>query len=340
MTRVLCVLSQFDYGLRERGLSTEYVMFYDVLDKIGYDVRLFDFMYLLRTLGKKRMNEMLRGVVSSFQPHIVFAYLMGDEVAAETLDAITRDTSATTVGYFGDDEWRFDRFSSRYARAFNWVVTTDQRAVEKYRMLGCQNVIHKKTGANHYVFRKQGLDEVYDCTFVGAARLDRVHLFNQLRRDGVRVDCWGTAWGMSLMDRVLNKAWSRGDLAQKSSRTRLSFEEMSVVFEQSRVNLNLSGSYQGERKQVKARVFEVTASGGFLLCEYVDGLEEFFEIGKEIVCFASYGDLADKIRFFLSHESERRRIAEAGYSRTLSCHTSERRIREACSEMGLLCLPG
>jgi spore maturation protein CgeB len=336
MLRVLCVLSQFDYGFQERGLSTEYIMFYEVFERMGYDVRLYDFMHLSRTYGRKKMNEMLREAVITFQPHVVFAYLVGDEIDVETLDSITRDASATTMGYFGDDEWRFEGFSSRYAQAFNWVITTDQRAVAKYRMIGCQNVIYKKTGANHFVFRKRGLDELYDCTFVGAARLDRIRLVNRLRKDRVRVDCWGTAWGMNLKERVIFKLWGGGRLLQKSSHNRLTHEEMSALFEQTKVNLNLSGSFRGKRKQVKARVFEVTASRGFLLSEYAEGLEEFFEINKEIVTFEGYDDMLDKINFFLSHDSERRRISEAGYKRTLSSHTSERRIREIFTEMGVL----
>jgi spore maturation protein CgeB len=111
---------------------------------------------------------------------------------------------------------------------------------------------------------------------------------------------------------------------------------MRDVFEQSKINLNFSGSYRGKRKQIKGRIFDVTASGGFMLCEYVEGIEKLFEIGKEIACFDTYDELVDKIRYYLLHDSERRRIAEAGYRRTISDHTAERRLHEIFKEVGLL----
>lgn len=336
MMRVLCVLSKYDYGFRERGLCYEYIRFYDVIRRMGHDARLFDFVSLLKTYGRKRMNEMLLDTINTFEPDIMFAYLIKDEIDIETLSAITHDASTTTMAYFGDDEWRFDGYSSRYAKAFKWVVTTDRQAVEKYRRIGCRNIIYKKDGVNYFVFKKKGLPVVFNCTFVGAARLDRVRLFNQLRKDGVEVRCWGTAWDMTILDRIVNKLLGGPKkLVIKSSRTRLTFEEMSDVFEKSKINLNLSGSYRGDRKQIKGRIFDVTASGGFLLSEFVEGIGEFFEIGEEIVCFETYDELLDKIRYYLSHESERRSIAEAGYKRTISDHTAERRLNEIFTEIGL-----
>lgn len=333
--RTLCVLSKYDYGFRERGLSPEYLYFYDILERNGYDVKLFDFLSLLSSCGKKRMNEMLIETVNSFKPDLMLTYLFRDEIEIETLETITNGGSTTTLGYFGDDEWRFDDFSSKYAKGFKWIVTADKQAVEKYRRIGCHNVIHKKTGANHYFFRKSGLPEMYNCTFVGGARLERVRLFNRLKKDGVSVKCWGTGWEMSFLDRIANRLLhSPKRMVAKSSRSRLTFEEMSSVFEQSRINLNFSRSYRGDRRQIKGRCFEVTCSGGFLLSEYIEGIEEYFVVDKEIVCFDSYSEMLDKIKFYLSHESERRQIAESGYRRTLSEHTAERRLHEVFKDIG------
>jgi len=336
MMRILCVLTENDYGFPERGVSFEYIIFYDVLKRMGYDVQLFDTLSLLALHGKQKMNQMLLEKVATFAPDLMFTYLMRDEIDSNILDTITRKTPTTTIGYFGDDEWRFDDFSGKYGPAFSWIVTTDQQAVSRYRQIGCQNVIYKASGTNPNIFNPKGDAAAFDCTFVGGARFDRIKLVNRLRNDGVRVDCWGTSWDMSFMDRVFNKLLRNPKrMLVKSSRTRLTFEEMSSVFERSRVNLNLSGAYRGTRGQIKCRVFDVTAAGGFLLCEYVPGLENFFELDKEIVCFATYDELLEKTRYYLGHEAERRSIAEAGRRRTLGEHTGEHRFREIFTEMGI-----
>ena len=334
--RILCVISKYDYGFPLRGLSTEYILFYETMERLGYDVLLFDFPSVLKRFGRYEMNQMLLDTVKAFEPDVMFTHLSKDELDVQTLSTITHTTSTITAANFGDDEWRFDNFSSRFARAFDWIVTTDKKAVEKYRRLGCENVIYKCSGVNHSYYKKRNLNEIYDCTFVGGARLDRVQIFKKLKKDGINVNCWGTGWDMGIIDRVLNKLLINPMYFQrKTIRTRLSFEDMSQVFEKSQINLGLSESYRGNRKQIKGRPFDVTASGGFFLGEYVEGIEEFFEIGKEIVCYEGYDELKDKIRYYLSHEVERKAIAEAGHKRTLSCHTAEKRLVEIFTEIGL-----
>ena len=56
-------------------------------------------------------------------------------------------------------------------------------------------------------------------------------------------------------------------------------------------------------------------SGGFLLCDYIPGIEELFDVDKEIVCFRDIEEAAVKIRYYLTHEAERQGIAHAGRER-------------------------
>jgi spore maturation protein CgeB len=46
-------------------------------------------------------------------------------------------------------------------------------------------------------------------------------------------------------------------------------------------------------------------------------LREFFEVGEEIVGYGSPDDLVEKLRYYLAHDEERRRIARNGYRRVL-----------------------
>ncbi|MDE1971514.1 MAG: glycosyltransferase family 1 protein, partial [Patescibacteria group bacterium] len=46
-------------------------------------------------------------------------------------------------------------------------------------------------------------------------------------------------------------------------------------------------------------------------------------------------DLIEKARYYLTHESERARIARAGYERTLREHTYEKRFQELFRAMKL-----
>lgn len=89
--------------------------------------------------------------------------------------------------------------------------------------------------------------------------------------------------------------------------------------------------------QIKARSFEVPGCGGFLLTGQAENLGDYYEIGKEIVCFKDMGDLIEKVRYYLCHEDERAAIAQAGYQRTLHEHTYVHRFTEIFQRLGLPC---
>jgi len=121
----------------------------------------------------------------------------------------------------------------------------------------------------------------------------------------------------------------------------LSDTDMIRLYSRSKINLGFSTCGDthktGERiVQVRLRDFEVPMSGGFYMVEYMEELEEFFDIGREIVCYEGLEDLADKITYYLRHDSEREKIRKAGYERCLRDHTWHKRFEMVFKEIGLV----
>jgi len=122
---------------------------------------------------------------------------------------------------------------------------------------------------------------------------------------------------------------------------RLTDLEMIQMYSRSRINLGFSSCGDTHETckrilQVRLRDFEVPMSGGFYMVEHMEELEEFFDIGKEIVCYNSEEDLADKIKYYLKHDDERERIRKAGYERCVRDHSWHKRFQMAFREMGLV----
>lgn len=112
------------------------------------------------------------------------------------------------------------------------------------------------------------------------------------------------------------------------------------MYSRSRISLGFSSCGEthrsGERVlQVRLRDFEAPMSGAFYMVEYMDELQEFFEDGKEIVCYHDKHDLAEKAKFYLSHDAERERIRWAGHRRAVGEHTWQQRFRRVFREVGL-----
>lgn len=105
-------------------------------------------------------------------------------------------------------------------------------------------------------------------------------------------------------------------------------EEVGRVYSQSRIVFNCS--IAGD---VTMRVFEGTACGALVLTDAIaNGLDELFEIGREIVVYQDDKDLLEKIvyylyYYYLAHDEERERIARAGQERTLGEHTYVHRMQ-------------
>jgi spore maturation protein CgeB len=113
------------------------------------------------------------------------------------------------------------------------------------------------------------------------------------------------------------------------------------LFSESRVSMGFSacGSPSDMRKgrlvQIKLRDFEAPMSGALLFTEYQDELKEFFDIGKEIVCYHDAEDLIEKAKHFLAEPEEAERIRAAARARSLRDHTWRKRFEELFAKLKL-----
>jgi spore maturation protein CgeB len=335
--QVLFIGLKYDYGYPDRGYSYEYVNFYDTLLHMeNVAVTLFPFDEVMRKHGRDDMNRQLLDAVTRAKADVCFFMLFTDEIKKQTIETIQNQGKTVIVNWFTDDHWRFEEYSQQWAPLFHWVVTTDQVSIEKYRRMGHNNVILSQWGANHFLYKHFDVPTEYGVTFVGQVHSNRENIVNKLKRSGIGVECWG-------------KGWPNGRLSQ---------EEMIKVFSKSKINLNFSESsiafnakqiakiflrrraddtfrvknpndmlsflttmLHKHQSQIKGRNFEIPMAGGFLLTQYVDGIENYFLPGKEIETFESKGELCDKIRYYLTHDKERELIRQAGYERAVREHT-------------------
>jgi len=125
---------------------------------------------------------------------------------------------------------------------------------------------------------------------------------------------------------------SKAILPAKAVGPVLSDIDMINLYSQSKINLGFStcGNTHKDKKrimQIRLRDFEIPMSGGFYMTEYMEELEEFFDIGKEVICYHDKNDLVRKIKYYLAHEQEREKIRLAGRERCLRDHTWHKRFQ-------------
>lgn len=108
-------------------------------------------------------------------------------------------------------------------------------------------------------------------------------------------------------------------------------QDMIKVFFSSRINLNLT--IPSIETGVPLRVYDILASGGFLMCSWQAELSEQFELGRDLVVFEDLDDLCRKVEYYLTHEKERLMIAINGYQKVHDKHTYLQRMQELVAKM-------
>jgi len=344
--KILFIACKYDYGNPELGFSFEYYNFYDSLVKMnngGHRVILFPFDEVFLEHGRESMNEKLLETVEHEKPDLCFFFLFGKYIKKETVKKITDSKKTVTLNWFADDKWRFENFSKYWTPLFNWVSTDQLSSLKNYEKIGYKNVLVGGWGCNHHLYKPMDLPKIYDVTFVGQPHGDRKKIVNQIKKEGINITCFG-------------RGWPNGKVSQ---------EEMIKIFNQSKINLNFaksSGSFgiknwiklfisknehgslrfnnplqwipnfksllDQQKNEIKGRNFEIPGCGSFLLTDYAEGLEHFYEIGKEVVCYDGKKDLIKKIQYYLINEIEREKIAKAGYYRTVKDYTYEKKFND------------
>lgn len=316
--KILGVFGENSYGDPARGKTHEYTNFLPTLRAAGHDVRLFD--SFARTEGDDfaTLNTALLREAVAFRPDVIFLVLMGYEVWIETLDLIRSHSPALTLNWGTDDSWKFDQVSRFLAPHLDFHVTTHKAALQRAEALGLKNVLRSQwaTSESRLAAPLPSAACKYDVSFVGQLHGNRRAWIEGLRARGISVATFGYG--------------SEGGAVDA--------DEIFRIFRNSRISLNFSDAGQkllgrGRRiRQIKARVFEVTGAGGFLLTQAADALSDYFRIGDEVDTFSDLDELACKIERYLQHPELRDRIAHAGYVRTCSEHTYQQRFSDLLSE--------
>lgn len=107
-------------------------------------------------------------------------------------------------------------------------------------------------------------------------------------------------------------------------------QELAEVYNSSKINLNIT---TGGKSSINYRVFEILASGGFLLTDEREDLKEFFEISKQLETYSSIEDLIDKINFYLKNLNIAQKIAQLGKFEVAKNHTFSARAKN-CNILG------
>jgi len=246
----------------------------------------------------------------AFQPDLVLM-VSGRYISAAALEKVRERTKATLYHFYCEDFFNPLNTTAtlrKSASHYDHFFTSKTHNIPELEQMGIHNASLITLGYGpkcHFPVEVSQADkERYgsELAFVGTWEADRAAMLAQLTEFDLRI--WGEYW---------HKAGNSPGLRRAIQNRPVYCEEMSRVFNASKINLGFLRKANRDRQTT--RTFEIPACGGFQLSERTEEILGYFVEGKEIECFETLDELKDKARYYLSHETTRQQIANAGLAR-------------------------
>lgn len=232
--------------------------------------------------------------------------------------------------WFVDDPY-FTKDTSEICRHYDHVFTHELGCVDFYRSLGAASVHYLPLCVNPRMFypRRTRMEHQYDIVFIGNAFFNRTVLFDQLASflSSKRTFIAGGFWERLSTYDTLSPFISNGFIPPEETANYYSGAKIVInIHRPWEVGQDNRNTFQLPSRSINPRTYEISACGAMQLTDVRDDLNQFYRPGYDLDTFSSAEELQSKIEYYLTHETERRRLAIRGLHTTLRNHTFTARL--------------
>jgi len=274
--------------------------------------------------------------LSSKKADLIFHVPYKETFRYEVLDSLTK-SGHNTLAWNGDDEWLWDTNHRHNPRSiapfYKWNVTTSEAAIPRYTKLGIKPILAQWGYSSidwQYKKRKRDID-VYFC---GASTPERDKYLRKVANLDINYSFDGPGYGHHKDKK--NKTHKVIEKHGKQTPGKVPFSVMLERYQRAKISVSFLMGESGSKpyRQVKARAFEIPATGCFQLAYNAPELERFFKIGEEIDVFENEQEMCDKIEFYLKHDALREKMALKAQQRNVD-YSYENILKRVFKEIGL-----
>lgn len=261
-------------------------------------------------------------IARQFQPHLLLMQAHSpDDIRLDKLAAARAEQPGMVVVNWNGDVYEEKLISAPMLAYLAHVdlqltvnadvlpVYTEERIPAAYWQIGYEPVDHE------HLPRVLAHDVIFLANCYSESRRELGQALRSM--DGVDVGLYGRNW-----------SWGNGDTTYQFTASAALVQNAKIV---------IGDNQYGKRGYVSNRLFETLASGGFLLHQTVDGLEELTGLrdGVHYIAWADVTDLQKKIDYWLKPTRAKKRaaIAQAGQDFVRAHHSFDARVKELLLEI-------
>ena len=265
------------------------------------------------------VNQTLINGCRKYKPDFLLV-VKGAKLYPETIKLIS-SLGITTVGYWTDDPLNYES-SMINAPSYDIYLTNCSKTLGRYKDSGLTNVHHLPTAVDTKHYSRAKIRKRYDISFIGSHSVHREDILSQLEVNGLHI--FGKGW----QNNSSISQWHKNDNIDSAQLHSGAFgRHTNLVFNQTKVNLNIHSTL-GKDHSIGSRIFETLSAGGFLLSDWIDEIDNFFEPDKHLVCFHTVEEMNEKAKFYVNNDRARNEIADAGYEHVLKHHSYDARVKD------------
>lgn len=289
--------------------------------------------------GKLKSNTNKNGSVSVRCPYDLLWIEKSLTIKPSTLKIIKQNFPALKIAWFSEDDMFARHNQSFYFKKslplYDIVFTTKSYNCNPNELpaMGAKKVIfvdksYDPTLHKPVTLSAEDINKYQaDVAFIGTFEQDRFEKMRMLAEKGVIVRVWGNGW----------KSYRNTHPNLHIENKPIYEDEFIKALQATKINLCFLRKIN--RDLQTDRTMEIPACNAFMLAERTNEHLRLFAENKEAAYFdiTHFNELYEKVRYFLSHEDERKMIAHNGYKRCIQSHYShDDRIRQMLGEIDVL----
>ena len=285
----------------------------------------YDYVGRHAAVGQEKMMVEVEELCRRIQPTLVLTQCHGPEpIGPEQVGRLRRSVPNTRFVNWNGDYWPQNLTTPEgiaLARAFDLQLTVNRSVLEQYQSQGVEanywQIGWEPDGVGH---DPEPDTPRYDVVFLASGySRDRQRFVARLRNlGGMTFGLWGNGWP---------DGWSDGQCLYD-------FETACRLYRGAKISIG--DSQWPESGFVSNRVMQALAAGGAALAhQWFRGMDQLGLVdGQTCIIWRTFDELVEKLNHYLTHEDERRKVAEAGQRLALERHSFDARVGELFEMLG------
>ncbi len=190
------------------------------------------------------------------------------------------------------------------------VVSASGRFIDEFvKSKGLSGeVIYQYTNPDRFKFGALAGEDNIEVLFVGS---------NHTGRGRKSVD-YAVKSGADLS--LYGKFWDKGEYQEALKGSYIDNDELYKYYANAKIVLNDHRQDMAYWGFVSNRIYDVSASGGFVFTDYMKEIEA--EYGDSIAMYKDFDEFKEKLEYYLTHEEERKDMVKRAYKITLEKFTN------------------